>query len=215
VFDYWRPSAEVAVRYLRVVTSPSAYEFLELEYEGFRAAELRYREETNTRDQLSPLVPLAEALWWAVSIDEGLKKLNTGYAALLESDPMGPVMRGLRYARNRIGHQRALVIKRRWFETFSQTADGRWVETFEQNAEGRWVEKFQQDFAWRRLEELPGPPPRQGDPQGAAGYESRLQGCWARDTLDECNRWLESAVSEAARPAAKREHAPQAGVASP
>jgi hypothetical protein len=64
-------------------------------------------------------VPLTEALWWAVSADDGFDDLarrgrgyrpNVGnYRAARDKDQFGRVLRGLRYARDRCGHQRALV----------------------------------------------------------------------------------------------------------
>jgi hypothetical protein len=65
-------------------------------------------------------VPLTEALWWAVSVDDGFEDLaaNTGgyrpnlgdYKNARGNDPSGRVLLALRYARDRCGHQRALVV---------------------------------------------------------------------------------------------------------
>lgn len=63
--------------------------------------------------------PLAEALWWAVSVDDGFKELaatqalgwpNKGaYQVARDKDPDGRVLEGVRYARDRCGHQLALA----------------------------------------------------------------------------------------------------------
>jgi hypothetical protein len=64
--------------------------------------------------------PLAEALWWTVSVNDGFEELaDTGtisqwpskrhYQGARDEDPTGRVLVGLRYARDRCGHQLALV----------------------------------------------------------------------------------------------------------
>jgi hypothetical protein len=64
-------------------------------------------------------VPLAEALWWAVSVDDGFKELaalqglgwsnNGAYRNDRDNDADGRVLEGVRYARDRCGHQLALA----------------------------------------------------------------------------------------------------------
>lgn len=63
-------------------------------------------------------VPLAEALWWIVSLDDGFEKLaseGTGwttkeaYREARNNDTSGRVLVGLRYARDRCGHQLAMA----------------------------------------------------------------------------------------------------------
>jgi hypothetical protein len=64
-------------------------------------------------------IPLSEALWWAVTADDGFEDLarngegshpNVGaYRSAKSKDPHGRVLSGLRYARDRCGHQRAPV----------------------------------------------------------------------------------------------------------
>ncbi len=65
-------------------------------------------------------VPLAEALWWAVIVDNGFEELaNTGglhrwptrkhRQDTRNADRSGRVLVGLRYARDRCGHQPALM----------------------------------------------------------------------------------------------------------
>lgn len=67
----------------------------------------------------SVFVPLSEVLWWIVSADDGfedLARIDAGYRPNVGDyrqsrgkDQDGRVLRGLRYARDRCGHQRALV----------------------------------------------------------------------------------------------------------
>jgi hypothetical protein len=64
-------------------------------------------------------IPLLETLWWTVTVDDGFESLasngqsnrsNLGdYRNARGSDPDGQVLRAVRYARDRCGHQRALV----------------------------------------------------------------------------------------------------------
>jgi hypothetical protein len=61
---------------------------------------------------------LAEALWWAVSVGDGFKGLaalqrfgwpnNGAYRNDRDNDPDGRVLEGVRYARDRCGHQLAI-----------------------------------------------------------------------------------------------------------
>jgi hypothetical protein len=64
-------------------------------------------------------VPLTEALWWAVSLDCGFEDLagqglgwpNLGaYRDARRNDKSGRVLVGLRFARDRCGHQLALAV---------------------------------------------------------------------------------------------------------
>lgn len=78
---------------------------------GFDQAVVRYEAQVamgDNVDALSLLVPLAEALWWAISLDEEYDGLEVNYRATRNADETGRLLLGLRYARNRCGHQRAL-----------------------------------------------------------------------------------------------------------
>ncbi|KAB2337051.1 hypothetical protein [Actinomadura rudentiformis] len=79
---------------------------------GFNRAHARF-----TRDADAPpehaLVSLAEALWWAVSADEGLRKLySSPYQNARRAHSGGRYFWAVKYARDRCGHQRALAIVR-------------------------------------------------------------------------------------------------------
>jgi hypothetical protein len=79
---------------------------------GFYGARRRYGYKSEKKDAVPEdvFIPLTEALWWAVSVDEGFTDLDgAGYEQDRDQDTRGQVFRGLRYARNRCGHQRAIV----------------------------------------------------------------------------------------------------------
>jgi hypothetical protein len=84
---------------------------------GFASALKRLKATTATAEEM--FMSLSEALWWAVSVDDGFEDLARNdpgyrpnvedYQAARNSDEAGQFLRALRYARNRCGHQRALV----------------------------------------------------------------------------------------------------------
>ncbi|KIH97629.1 hypothetical protein LP52_18155 [Streptomonospora alba] len=88
---------------------------LELALSGFNGAVVRYREEVSKHDgtDVGALVPVTEALWWAISVDEEYRKEYADwYKSRRDQDRDGRLMLGVRYARNRCGHQRAIAINR-------------------------------------------------------------------------------------------------------
>jgi hypothetical protein len=105
------------------MTSPVAHDprfMLRAALAGFDGARDRFHVAAvpGARPELV-FVPLAEALWWAVSVDDGFKELaerqglgwaNKGaYRNDRDNDPDGRVLEGVRYARDRCGHQLALA----------------------------------------------------------------------------------------------------------
>ena len=166
---------------------------------GFEEAVHRYEAVRAASHQPhQSFVPLAEALWWAISADEGFQTTMTdwGYQVRRDAHHAGQVIRALRYARNRVGHQRALVIRTIHHSGYQQDPDGGWYRTYRQDAEGRWYRTYEHDFYWRSLDELPEPDPRHSDVVGKNAYKQLLEGKSAERTLDDCHTWLTLARSE-------------------
>jgi hypothetical protein len=178
---------------LTVAENGMPADMLALAYRGFQDAERRYELASLQTNPLGPFIPLTEALWWAVAADEGLRDLVPTYQAQRDADPIGSLLHGIRYARNRLGHQRALAVRASFYRTYEKTDDGRWVEKYEQNEEGRWVRRYKHHFVWRPLDHLP--TPGQSDPKGEKGYRLRLEGNSADRTLGACSDWLKRSLA--------------------
>lgn len=123
------------------------------------------------------LLPLVEALCWAVSADEELSKDDNGgknqkYLDDRQKDPDRQLLPAIRYARNRYGHQRALVIEKHNARTYPRRYPSAYVT-----------------IKWRPAAQLP-----HGDqPQhnlGQQDYETHLEGRRAEDTLERVAAWF-------------------------
>lgn len=135
-------------------------------------------------------VPLTEALWWAVSADCGFEDLasaDPGYRANVGSyrqargsDQYGRVLRGLRYARDRCGHQRALVAVEIGL-TFPIALPA----------------AFGEFFRWRRSDQLPPPDPKFPSAALRPDYDSQLAGRPASLTLESAAKWFAQEQSRA------------------
>jgi|ERR1035441_1435103 hypothetical protein len=128
-------------------------------------------------------IPLSEALWWAVTTDDGFEDLartgagyrpNLGdYRTARTKDPHGQVLNGLRYARDRCGHQRALV-------------------AMEQDLSLPFtlpvvLGKF---FRWRRSDQLPPADPRVRSKELQPEYDRLLAGQLASKPLESAAKWF-------------------------
>ena len=148
-------------------------------------------------DQASPgaaaedvFVPLSEALWWTVSADDGFEHLartdpgyrpNLGdYRQARGKDRYGRVLCGLRYARDRCGHQRALVAVETGL-TFPIA----------------FPVAFGEFFRWRRSDQLPPPDPKFRGAALRSDYDSLLAGRPASQTLEAAAKWFEQEQSRA------------------
>ena len=145
---------------------------------GFRSARQRFLDKATPGSAPEEVfVPLAEALWWAVSTDDGFERLassdpgyrpNRGdYQQARNKDQYGQVLCGLRYARDRCGHQLALVA----IETglgFPRT----------------YPITYGEYFRWRWFDQLP--PPDRHYPSGRLRpvYDQLLAGHPASRTLE-------------------------------
>jgi hypothetical protein len=147
---------------------------------AFYKARRRYRNESEKTDATveDVFIPLTEALWWACSVDEGFEDLDgTGYKTDRDQDTRGRVLRGLRYARNRCGHQRAMIVERSYGHTFPVT----------------FPLTYTPFFTWRPLNELPPPDPKFRDQEGKDAYRKSLARKPAADTLDYTAQWFATA----------------------
>ena len=139
---------------------------LVLALEGFRQAGGRYRVAADaSEDAAFVFSPLAEALMWAVSIDETFFKLDDQrYRNARDVDIDGRYLQALRYARNRCTHQLALVAERKGL-----------APPFRPPITLGLL------FRWRPGSELPPPDPKFKDPGGEAMYDELL----AKDPADQ------------------------------
>lgn len=139
---------------------------------GFANAFKRLRAASATAEEV--FISLSEALWWAVSVDDGFEDLarndqsyrpNLGdYRTARNNDREGQVLRALRYARDRCGHQRALVTSA-WSPIVAAL-----------------IPKGDALFSicWRTSADLPSPDPRFDSETLRAEYD-RLLGGWPAD----------------------------------
>lgn len=105
----------------QVISGPNDPKFvLRAALKGFDAANTRFNGlSAHGAGPEDVFIPLSEALWWAVTVDDGFESLaacGNGYRPSLgdyqfarENNPNGRFLKALRYARDRCGHQRALA----------------------------------------------------------------------------------------------------------
>jgi len=75
---------------------------------GLRSALIRWEPTRLSTDADDMLVATTEVLWWAMALDERLARDVAAYKAERKAhEDMEDVSRGLRHARNRLGHQLA------------------------------------------------------------------------------------------------------------
>lgn len=130
-------------------------------------------------------VPLSEALWWTVTVDDGFESLvsqgqgqgyrpNLGdYRAARNGDPAGATLRALRYARDRCGHQRALVISVK-LPTLPMTLPA----------------VLGPVFCWRPSSDLPLPDPRFSNEPLRNEYDKLLAGRAAAAAIASAATWF-------------------------
>lgn len=158
---------------------------------GFEDARQRVRGLRPTDGRARHFILVTEALWWASSVDEGLTKLPQGtrsrsYRDAVAQDPRGGLVHGLRYARNRSGHQRALATTLTWplFVGHPMLRI-----PFPQHLETLQV-------AWLPASQLPAADPKFHHPSQEAAYITHLQHRLVEDTLAEASAWFAEAVVE-------------------
>lgn len=117
-----------------------------------------------------------EALFWAIVCDEGYESLldRTKYRRARNADSDGRVMLGIRWARNRMTHQRALVIRKHYgAELDSMILDKAVLDT-------------RDHMLWASAESVP----QGSDDFGRDVYVERLQGKPVEESIKACRRWL-------------------------
>ncbi len=158
---------------------------LQAALKGFTGARDRFNEMSATSTGAEEIfIPLSEALWWTVTVDDGFESLaansygyrpNVGdYRTARDSDPDGGVLRALRYARNRCGHQRALVATVR-LPTIPMT-----IPAF-----------LGPVFCWRPSADLPPPDPQFNNETLRREYDRLLAGQPAAAALGSTERWFQ------------------------
>jgi hypothetical protein len=147
---------------------------------GFHGAKIRYDTHQHDAVPQDVIVPLAEALWWATTLDEALSKAEPGYAKRRDSSHDGRLLRAARFARNRINHQLTLAIQRTEGLRFPITFPMRFHE-----------------FLWLPVEHLPA---GRRDPVGQEFYERHLAGEPVRLTLHAAAGWFASEQNQVSSP---------------
>ncbi|RKS76502.1 hypothetical protein BZB76_1858 [Actinomadura pelletieri DSM 43383] len=150
--------------------------------DGFGAARDRFLAASTIRNALAVkvFVPLTEALWWTVTVDDGFEARVANLGAFRQArnaDTDGKTVRGLRWVRNRCGHQRALAADYGGGISYPRSLP---------KAFPAWT------FRWRPVAELPSPPSSVNDKALEAEYVQHLAGQPAAETLDAAARWFEA-----------------------
>ncbi|ACU77740.1 hypothetical protein Caci_8927 [Catenulispora acidiphila DSM 44928] len=148
---------------------------LVLALEGFRQAAARYQVAVDaSEDAAVVFTPLAEALMWAISIDETFFKVDDQpYRDARDGDADGRYLQALRYARNRCTHQLALVAERKGL-----------APPFRPPITLGLL------FRWRPVSELPPPDPRFRDPRGETAYDELLAKNPADQAIVHADAWF-------------------------
>lgn len=152
---------------------------------GFEGARIRFRDAARERAQPQDLfVPLCEALWWTVSVDDGFTELSDGthnyyaspseYQNARDADPNGQIMLGLIYARNRCGHQRAIAT------TVRLPTPGSPIPMV-----------LGPVFTWRPTSQLPPPDPAHPNTALRQVYDTRLAGQSVEASIGSVQRWFD------------------------
>jgi hypothetical protein len=156
-------------------------DMLEAALYGFHGAKIRYDAHQHDDGAADVIVPLAEALWWAMALDEALEAQEAAYAARRDRDTQGQHVRGARFVRNRINHQLALAVERSEGRRYPRSYPMRYFE-----------------FLWLPVDLLP--PPGRPDPKGQAQYERHLAGNPVRWTLHAAASWFAAEQNEPTSP---------------
>jgi hypothetical protein len=130
-------------------------------------------------------IPLCEALWWTVTVDDGFEDLSDGglghrpsagdYRSARNADPSGQVLRALRYARDRCGHHRAFAVVPVPF--------GVGGPVVRPVAGGGFL-------YWCPSVDLPQPDPKFGQPKMRAEYDRLLAGRFPAEAIDSAADWF-------------------------
>jgi hypothetical protein len=164
------------------VEDQQAGETLPLVERAFLAACGRLQATGPTVDETDAFAPLAEVLWWAVSLDEGFRARDgERYVSRRDADSDGQLWQGVRFARNRAGHQRLAMVRR---------LPGAGLGTLMLGVSRLGTVT---ELVWRHASELPSDPSHPDD-RGRHVYEQALQGRPVRRTIDALRRWFDKAA---------------------
>jgi hypothetical protein len=144
---------------------------------GFTQAYERFQDAQTANDPQAAFFALFETLNWAHAVDDLIaltwspRGQVQGYdwrtdRALAGSDELADIMRGLRYARNRVHHQWAAALDMGKGQTSGLAFPVSFPVTF--GAVRAWV--------WRRIDDLPTPPNEGREAPGRAAYINALDG---------------------------------------
>ncbi|OXM70795.1 MULTISPECIES: hypothetical protein [Amycolatopsis] len=126
--------------------------------------------------------PTGETLFWLGSCDEGLQDLlGDRYRAARQGDPEGQLIAGIRWARNRMTHQRAIVIQRNHGSEL-----GTWIL-----GQGRLGTR--DEMYWAPADGVPADPRYD---RGRDVYEDQLAGQPVIPTAEATVRWIQKAASQ-------------------
>ena len=135
---------------------------IDLARSAFIEAHRRFQNDHAEGNTYSWYASLGETLWWIVALDEHYREAGgKAYEAFRNQDEYGRVVPGLRLARNRVGHQLALLL--------------------DEPHNRRLLDQLQ----WRRFEDLPNGSRRLEDQ--AESYIIFLAGNAARYALRRAN----------------------------
>ena len=149
---------------------------LDLARHAFIAAHGRLQSDLASRDVGRWYASLGECLWWIFALDEHYSHTKgDAYRNFRDKDPHGECIPGLRLARNRVGHQIALML-----EDPSAPILLPGPATPKQG-----IDLEQQ--RWRRYEDLPPADAGKERPQPTAIYKSHLSGRAARYAIRHAN----------------------------
>jgi hypothetical protein len=153
-------------------------QMLLLSLDGFERAYQRWEDARHGLDEAGSFAPLTECLWWADSIDERLEEIEgSSYRDRRDADPDGRLLIGIRWARNRTGHDQAMVLRYRPGAELGRLTLG--LSSLGSVSQ----------LLWRSVDELP---PGRGRMRGRAEYRSHLQGRPVHGTITAVRRWFDS-----------------------
>jgi hypothetical protein len=134
------------------------------------------RLEKERHDEEAAYAPVGEALFWASVCDEGYGALLSEwkYKAKRNADSDGELLNGMRWARNRMTHQRALVVEKHYGAEVGFLVVGRGMLGTVDHM--KWANSITI-------------PPGTHD-QGRNIYEARMAGRPVIPTLEAARRWL-------------------------
>lgn len=159
-----------------VGSTPSEKQLQNLALAAFEEACDRLSERRHSVE--TAYAPAAEALFWTSVCDEGYEAMlgETVYRNSRDADTDGSVVLGVRWARDRMTHQRALVVEKNYGSELGSMVVGRAVLGTVDHM--KWA--------------LAGDIPPGRSKAGQEIYKEKLQGRAVSETIEACRRWFNS-----------------------